>query len=135
MDKPILIEESFGAVVFARKDDVLYVLLVQTVEEFCGDWGLPKGHAEGDESHEDTARREIHEETGVTDLTFVDGFYETTYREKEKQDNYSKKTIHVLLAETKDLHLCPDEDMAAKYFSIDVFSASGFSVQNAGDTP
>ena len=30
------------------------------------DWSLPKGKAEGDESAEDTARREVEEETGLT---------------------------------------------------------------------
>lgn len=38
------------------------VLLVQ---EKQGHWGLPKGHVEGNETHEETAIREVKEETNI----------------------------------------------------------------------
>ncbi|MBR1540373.1 MAG: NUDIX domain-containing protein [Clostridia bacterium] len=38
------------------------VLLVQ---EKQGHWGLPKGHVEGNETHEETAIREVKEETNL----------------------------------------------------------------------
>lgn len=41
-------------------------------------WLFPKGHLEVDESDEDAARREIHEETGIAKLEYLDdlGSYE-----------------------------------------------------------
>ena len=38
------------------------VLLVQQNQEF---WGFPKGHVEGDETEEETALREVKEETNL----------------------------------------------------------------------
>lgn len=55
-------EYSAGAVLFTQKDEQrLYVL----VTELSGNTGLPKGHVEEGESEEETALREIHEETGL----------------------------------------------------------------------
>ena len=41
-----------------------------------GHWGCAKGHFEEDETAEQTARREIREETGLTDIRFIPGFKE-----------------------------------------------------------
>jgi len=68
------VERSAGAVIFRReKGKVLYLLL--HYEE--GHWDFPKGHVEKGEKTEETIRREVREETGITDLAFVDGFKET----------------------------------------------------------
>ena len=37
-----------------------------------GAWLFPKGHVEEGETNEEAARREIHEETGLTDLEYTD---------------------------------------------------------------
>ena len=48
------------------------ILLLQYPQ---GHWDFPKGHVEeGDDSFIATARRELSEETGITDLKFIDGF-------------------------------------------------------------
>ncbi len=51
-------EKSAGGVVL-RKDDVLLL------KRFAGNWVLPKGHIEKDETAEIAALREVREETGV----------------------------------------------------------------------
>jgi len=63
-------ETSAGAVVFRPCAPRLYLIL--HYEE--GHWDFPKGHMEEGESEEETARREIREETGIEDIVFVDGF-------------------------------------------------------------
>ena len=55
-------EECRGAVVYKIQDgELLY--LVEHMDR--GHFSLPKGHAEGEETEEETALREIREETGL----------------------------------------------------------------------
>lgn len=55
-------EKSCGAVVFRREKGGL-VFLIETMA--LGHISLPKGHVENGETEEETARREIWEETGL----------------------------------------------------------------------
>lgn len=59
------IETSAGGVVFRRSGAGLHFLLIRDPYE---NWGLPKGHVEGDETPLETALREVAEETGLTNL-------------------------------------------------------------------
>lgn len=56
-------ERSCGAVVFTRDGDgtIRYVI----IRSHEGLYGFPKGHCEGNETEEETALREIREETGL----------------------------------------------------------------------
>ena len=63
-------EHSAGAVLYCEKDDERYYVLVT---ELSGNTGLPKGHVEEGETAEQTALREIYEETGIT-AAIVPGF-------------------------------------------------------------
>ena len=63
---------SFGSVVF-RKDAVVEYLLVHHAGP--GHWDFPKGHPDDGESPEQTAAREVLEETNST-IEFVPGFAE-----------------------------------------------------------
>ena len=65
-------QKSCGGVVFTRDEsDLRYVIIRQTNGVVC----FPKGHIEDGESEEETAIREIKEETGL-DVTLVCGFRE-----------------------------------------------------------
>lgn len=55
-------EVSSGAVVFTRKNNDIYFVIVKSLEGF---YGFPKGHIEGNETEEETALREIYEEIGI----------------------------------------------------------------------
>jgi 8-oxo-dGTP pyrophosphatase MutT (NUDIX family) len=59
-------ETSAGGVVFRRDSEgqVRYLL----IRDSYRNWGFPKGHLEGGEPPADAARREVTEETGLTDL-------------------------------------------------------------------
>jgi len=75
------------------------VLLLQYPQ---GHWDFPKGHVEdSDEDHHSTAKRELKEETGIDEISFVDGFSERSqysYRHKGKKRT---KQVYWYLAETE----------------------------------
>ena len=60
------VETSAGGVVLRTIDRVVHALVIRDPYK---KWGLPKGHAEDGESPVETALREVHEETGLDDLT------------------------------------------------------------------
>ena len=67
-------EKSCGAVVFLKQgDNTKYLLLNYAAKH----WDFPKGNVEPNETEKETAVRELHEETGITDAQFIEGFKET----------------------------------------------------------
>lgn len=74
-------EKSCGAVVFTRENGRIEYLIIQNLK---GIYGFPKGHTEAGETEEETAIREIAEETGVQ-AAIIDGFrYEDVHPIPEK---------------------------------------------------
>lgn len=75
-------EKSAGAVVYYLPDDLAtpqFLLLHYT----AGHWDFPKGNIERGETERDAAVREIREETGISDVQFLEGFRMTIdYRYK-----------------------------------------------------
>ncbi|MEL6179498.1 MAG: NUDIX hydrolase, partial [Myxococcota bacterium] len=66
LNRPLV---AVDIVVFTVADDDLKVLLIQRgIEPFKGHWALPGGFVQADESVDDAARRELAEETSVTDI-------------------------------------------------------------------
>ena len=73
-------------------------------------WSLPKGHVEKGETDLEAAQREIHEETGLTDLVLIRdlGSYERRALKKNESGDYIEiKTIHMFLFSTSSTTLCP----------------------------
>lgn len=64
--------KSCGAVVYKKNTQVKYLLLYYG----GGHWDFVKGEVEVGESEEETARRELAEETGLTDAQFIGDFRE-----------------------------------------------------------
>ena len=75
-------EHSAGAVVVRDEKYLLLKYKFKTVY-----WDFPRGNVEDSETEQQAARREIEEETGITDITFVPSFKEKiswTYRRDGK---------------------------------------------------
>lgn len=65
-------ETSVGAFIYKKENGKILFLLIYSKRN--NEWGFPKGHIEPDETELETAKREIAEETGITNLSFVENF-------------------------------------------------------------
>ena len=98
-------EKSAGAAVFRMEQGhPLYLLLhypssVKTKKSY---WDLPKGHVEGPESEQETARREILEETGIKDISFLEGFRVRIHYFFQSGGSKISKTVAFFLVQTKE---------------------------------
>ena len=75
-----------GGLVFNKKGDVLFILR-------NGKWDLPKGGIERGEEIEDTAMREVEEETGV-DRLVITRKLQKTYHIFKRNGKYKLKVTH-----------------------------------------
>lgn len=101
---------SAGGVVINSRGEVAVV--EQIGSESWHSWSLPKGHVEGGEDKVETAKREIYEETGISDLTYVKslGSYKRYKNGKYGKDDKSElKTIYQYLFTTNQLVLKPTD--------------------------
>lgn len=96
-DMEILRTRSVGGIVIG---DGGMVVLVKHAGNKDAAWLFPKGHPDGDENDEETARREIQEEAGLTDLELLDdlGEYERPHMMPDGTDSDSEiRVIHMYL--------------------------------------
>ncbi|MEX0748755.1 MAG: NUDIX hydrolase [Candidatus Saccharimonadales bacterium] len=86
-------EETAGGVVFRRTERGIEILMIQDAKDR---WTIPKGHVEPGERIEETAVREIEEETGLGDLRILDRLGKIDFRYR-KQDKLILMTTHIFL--------------------------------------
>lgn len=96
-------EISVGAVVFRKEDDSFKFLILykKPSNHYRESWDFPRGNIEKNETEEETARREIKEETGITDLNFIKGFREKIRFFYKRDGKLVHKEIIYLLAKTE----------------------------------
>ncbi len=91
-----LYESSCGAVVFRKIGEEIRFLLIKNKRST--NWGFPKGHIENGETKEDTAKREVLEETGIH-IKILPGFISTSeYTIQGKVE----KSVSIFVASTTD---------------------------------
>ena len=77
-------EKSCGAIVYRMVNEKPQILLIK--HKNGGHWSFPKGHIELNETEQETALREIKEETGI-DVVLDPSFRETVHYSPKKDTN------------------------------------------------
>ena len=98
--------QAAGGVVINSEGKVL------VVNQQGNSWSLPKGHIDPGEDELTAAKREIIEESGITELELVKnlGWYQRYKIALDGGDELSElKTIHMFLFKTTQLKLAPQD--------------------------
>ena len=94
-----MIEETSAGIVLFRTEDSQKLFLL--LHYPSGHWDFVKGKMEKGESIHETAIRETQEETGITDVTFLENFEEWIEYNFQYQGELVHKKVVFFLAETK----------------------------------
>ncbi len=89
-------EISAGVVIFREDSKLLFLLLYYP----SGHWDFVKGKIEENENTHQTVVRETKEETGITDLDFVDDFEESIEYDFQYEGELIHKKVIFFLAKT-----------------------------------
>ncbi len=108
------IEKSCGAVIYRRIGENLEFLSISDKND--GHWGFPKGHVEENESEEETAIREICEETGLQ-VSLMDGF-RMSVEYSVKQATMKEVVFFLAKVENQIVHIQVDELSDYKWASF-----------------
>jgi bis(5'-nucleosidyl)-tetraphosphatase len=94
-------EISYGIIPLTKRDNQWWVLLIQHRNGLH--WAFPKGHSEPTESPQQTAERELFEETGLALKRFL--FPETLSEAYtfSRHDQTIHKVVHYFLAEVEGM--------------------------------
>jgi len=95
-------QKSAGIVLFRNASNKNEFLLLNYPQ---GHWDFVKGKVEQGETPHETALRETKEETGISDIEFIDGFEESVeYDFRFKKEDIHKKVIF-FLAKTNEKNI------------------------------
>ena len=112
-------EKTCGAIVFTYENGIRKYVIIRETGINQGYCGFPKGHMEAGETEQDTAIREVKEETGL-DVELLDGFRQVDehFLAREGRPN-DKKTNVYFLAEFHDQELKAQESEVSEIVLMD----------------
>lgn len=91
-------EKSAGAIIFRKKDGKIEYLVLMRNPKY---WDLPKGNIEAGEDEEAAAKREVYEETGLSEIKVLSGFKEKEHYFYRMNNELISKDVVFFLAEIK----------------------------------
>ena len=89
-------ERSAGVILFNKTEGIQFLILKYP----SGHWDFVKGNIEEGEKEKETVRRELFEETGISNLEIHQGFNEKAEYNYYKKNNKVHKIVSYYLAET-----------------------------------
>jgi bis(5'-nucleosidyl)-tetraphosphatase len=94
----MLEERSAGTILYHRSPSGKMYLLLNYPS---GHWDFVKGNIEKGETFKQTVLREVREETGITDIDFIDGFEDKVEYYYQRDGKVIHKEVVFFLANTK----------------------------------
>ena len=116
-----MIEKSFGVIPLWRDGSSYETLLIQSRK--YGHWGWPKGRGKKGEDDIITARRELSEETGITDYFLISDFSLTESWQYSRDNQVWHKTARYFLGFVRDKKVTPQVSEIAAYRWVEVTKA------------
>ena len=114
-------EKSCGAVVFRNKNNNIQVLLIRHLNG--GHWAFPKGHVEKGETEEQTALREVLEETGLA--VELDNRYRQVVSYSPKKD-VVKDVVYFVATASSDAATVAQEEEISQIVWVDMHKAADY---------
>ena len=111
-------EKSCGAIVYHKFHGNIELLLIKN--QNGGHWSFPKGHVEGAETEEETAVREIMEETGISVILDTSFRHVITYAPKKE----TTKDVVYFLARAVTYDYTPQEEEIAQIKWVEINHAA-----------
>ncbi len=106
-------ERSCGAIVYRKINGIVRYLLIKN--KHSANWGFPKGHVESGENSEETATREVLEETGIN-IDILPNFRSTS---EYRLQNKVEKSVIIFLAKTDDTNTIIQPEEIDDYVWLD----------------
>ena len=104
--------KSCGFVAYKQVNGENYYLIIKSLN---GDVGFPKGHMEPGESEEQTAIRELKEETGIS-VNLITGFRKQIEYELKFVPDTIKQSVYFLGECVSDKIICQEAEVAEASF-------------------
>ena len=118
MSEELRYEKSCGAIVYRKFHGNTEILLIKHVNS--GHWSFPKGHVEEGETEEETALREVKEETGIDIL--VDTSFRETVQYYPRKD--TQKIVVYFLGKARNYDFVPQEEEIAAIKWVEIGNAA-----------
>ena len=120
-------EVSCGAVVFTHRNGKILYVIIQSLE---GYYGFPKGHIEENETEEETALREIYEETGLK-VDIIPGFKFTDTHSIPGKLGLKKRIVYFVAEySNQEISYQPEELLGASLMAYDE-AMNAFQFENS----
>ena len=108
-----MVNEIGGGGIVLNKSNIVLVF-----QKTTRTWGFPKGHVERGESLEETARREIYEETGIENLVLIKKLGSYVRGNKKNPDLEKEITMFGYVTTQSKLKPIEQNGLIAKWVSI-----------------
>ncbi len=117
---------TVDCVVFGYDAAALQVLLIQRgLAPFAGAWALPGGFVHVDETLDDAARRELREETGVTDL-YLEQLYTFGALDRDPRERVVSVAYYALVDPAHFALAAATDATRAAWFAVDAVPPLAF---------